>query len=78
MLIIHYISLAHLAGGFMLIVGIVTRLAAAIQIPILFGAVFFVHLQDGFISTEQDFEFTVSIVYTYYFYHFRSWKLICR
>lgn len=42
--IAHYIIIAHLVGGFLLIVGLFTRAAALIQIPILLGAVFFVHL----------------------------------
>ncbi|MFN7139758.1 MAG: DoxX family protein [Limisphaerales bacterium] len=38
----HYIILAHLVGGFLLAVGLFTRAAALVQIPILLGAVFWV------------------------------------
>jgi len=42
--IAHYIVPAHLFGGVMLALGLLTRLAALAQIPILIGAVFYVHL----------------------------------
>ncbi|RYF43214.1 MAG: DoxX family membrane protein [Cytophagaceae bacterium] len=37
----HYIIFAHIAGGFMIATGLLTRLAALIQIPILLGALVF-------------------------------------
>ena len=40
----HYIIPAHLFGGVMLALGLLTRIAAAAQLPILLGAVFYVHL----------------------------------
>ena len=42
--IAHYIVLAHLFGGVLLAIGLLTRFAAAAQIPILVAAVFYVHL----------------------------------
>ncbi|NMM49885.1 DoxX family protein [Flammeovirgaceae bacterium KN852] len=39
----HYIVFAHLIGGPLLACGLFTRFAAAIQIPILLGAVFLVN-----------------------------------
>lgn len=39
----HYIFLAHLMGGILLILGAYTRIACLIQIPILLGALFFVN-----------------------------------
>src|ERR1041384_498578 len=45
--LLHYVMLAHFIGGALLMVGFITRIAAAAQIPILFGAVFLVHRQDG-------------------------------
>src|SRR3954462_6341274 len=41
--IVHFVAIAHLGGGLMLATGLCTRLAAALQVPILFGAVFLVH-----------------------------------
>ncbi len=42
--IAHYIVPAHLFGGVLLALGLLTRLAALVQVPILIGAVFYVHL----------------------------------
>ena len=39
----HYVFVAHLLGGILLILGAYTRIASAIQIPILLGAIFFVN-----------------------------------
>jgi uncharacterized membrane protein YphA (DoxX/SURF4 family) len=42
-LLSHYIIFAHLMGGVLLILGLLTRFACLIQIPILLGAIFFVN-----------------------------------
>ena len=44
--IAHYIVPVHLFGGLLLAVGLLTRFAAAAQIPILVAAVFWVHLPE--------------------------------
>lgn len=41
-MLMHMVVMAHLAGGLMIIFGVLTRSAILIQIPILLGAVFFV------------------------------------
>ncbi|HMO60574.1 MAG TPA: DoxX family protein [Ferruginibacter sp.] len=43
----HFVAFAHLVGGFLIAIGLFTRFACIIQIPILLGAVFFV-------NTSQD------------------------
>lgn len=43
LLLTHYIIFAHIAGGFLVAVGLLTRLACAVQVPILLGALFFVN-----------------------------------
>ncbi len=43
MLMSNYISFAHLLGGILLILGVLTRFACLLQIPVLIGAVFFVN-----------------------------------
>lgn len=48
MVIIHIVALAHLVGGVMITMGLITRLAVVIQIPILVGAILFVNLTQGF------------------------------
>ena len=61
--LIHYVALAHLFGGAMLAVGLLTRVAALIQIPILLGAVFVVHFQGGLLGPSQSFEFSVLVLF---------------
>jgi uncharacterized membrane protein YphA (DoxX/SURF4 family) len=39
----HYVVFAHLIGGFLLVAGILTRLACLIQIPVLLGAIVFIN-----------------------------------
>ena len=51
-----YIVGAHLIGGLLLALGILTRIAALLQIPILFGAVFFIHIKQGLITGGQSLE----------------------
>ncbi len=38
-ILVHYVAIAHLCGGVFIVLGLLTRLAALIQIPILAGAV---------------------------------------
>ena len=39
MIILHYIAPAHFVGGFLIVVGLLTRWASIAQIPILLGAI---------------------------------------
>lgn len=40
----HYVIVGHLTGGALLALGLFTRLAALVQVPILLGAVFYVYV----------------------------------
>ena len=55
--IAHYVAAAHIGGGIMLILGAYTRLAAAVQLPVLGGAVFVTHWGEGLLSEGQSLEF---------------------
>src|SRR5688500_16187662 len=44
--IAHYVIAAHVVGGFFLLIGLLTRVAALVQIPALLGAVFYVHMPE--------------------------------
>jgi putative oxidoreductase len=57
-----WIIWSHLLGGGMLALGMVTRLAAAIQVPILVVAVFFVHLPGGFATENQSLELSALVL----------------
>ena len=61
--IMHYVMIAHFVGGLLLAIGFLTRLAAAAQIPILFGAVFFVHRQDGLFALGQSLELSALVLF---------------
>ena len=61
--IVHYVALAHIFGGFMMTAGLLTRLAALVQIPILVGAVFVSQLQSGLMSADQSFEFATLVLF---------------
>ena len=63
--IAHMVLLAHLAGGFFLALGLITRAAALVQIPVLAVAVFYIHLPRAFsaIDSRQNFEFTALILF---------------
>ena len=60
---LHYVMLAHFIGGALLTVGFLTRLAAIVQIPILFGAVFIVHRQDGLFAMGQSLELSALVLF---------------
>jgi uncharacterized membrane protein YphA (DoxX/SURF4 family) len=58
-LIVHYVIMAHLAGGLMLAFGVGTRIAAVVQIPVLIGAVFYVNLpRAAVLEFRQNLEFS--------------------
>lgn len=57
-----YVVAAHLCGGILLALGLGTRLAAAVQIPPLLGAVLFVHLHDGLLTGGQSLEFAALVL----------------
>jgi len=61
--IILYVTAAHLIGGALLVVGLYTRLAALIQIPVLIGALALVHWQDGLLSADQSLEFSALVLF---------------
>jgi uncharacterized membrane protein YphA (DoxX/SURF4 family) len=48
------ITWANLLGGFLLIIGLLTRWAALLQIPILLGAIVFINAQKGFFSSGSE------------------------
>ncbi|MBF8964506.1 DoxX family protein [Pontibacter sp. FD36] len=50
----HYVAFAHLVGGLLIAMGLITRIAILFQIPILLGAVFFINPQRGFYSENTE------------------------
>ena len=54
--LLHYVALSHFLGGFMLLAGLLSRVGALIQIPILVGAVFVEEMHGGLTGGTQGFE----------------------
>jgi uncharacterized membrane protein YphA (DoxX/SURF4 family) len=63
LLVSHYVAVAHLGGGLLLMFGLVTRIAAAMQVPALVGAVFIVHLREGLMAQSQSLELSVLVLF---------------
>ena len=59
-----YVVFAHVVGGFALLVGLGTRLAAALNITVLMGAVIFVHAAEGLFSKGQGMEFSLLVLFS--------------
>lgn len=53
------ITWAHLLGGFLIIIGLFTRLAVLVQIPILLGAIIFLNLQPGIYNMAFELPFAI-------------------
>jgi putative oxidoreductase len=50
--ILYYVTYMHVLGGGLIIVGLFTRLWSVLQLPIVFGAVFFVNITAPYINSE--------------------------
>ena len=62
MAVVHTVALAHIVGGILIAIGLVTRFASVIQIPILVGAIFFVNLTKGFSSLNSELWLSVIVL----------------
>jgi putative oxidoreductase len=62
MALTHIIAFVHLVGGILIIMGLVTRFAVVIQIPILLGAVFFVNITKGFSPLNSELWLSVLVL----------------
>lgn len=80
----------HLLGGTMIIAGLFTRFWSLVQIPILFGAIFFVNTKSGVFAGESELMFPIIILILLIFFfiegggpisldnYFRNYKKINR
>ncbi|MEO8794456.1 MAG: DoxX family protein [Daejeonella sp.] len=59
----HIVAFAHLVGGVLIILGLLTRFAVVIQIPILLGAVFFVNISKGFSPMNSELWLSVLVLF---------------
>jgi len=58
----YVIAWLHLFGGFMIIIGLFTRLMAALQIPILLGAVLFIHSGSGVFASGSELGLALAVL----------------
>ncbi|MCY4000639.1 MAG: DoxX family protein [Bacteroidetes bacterium] len=61
--VLHYVALSHLLGGFMLLSGLLSRIGALIQLPILIGAVFVEEMSGGLTAGTQGFEIAMLVLF---------------
>jgi len=62
-LLLYAAILTHIMGGLMLAVGLLTRIAALIQIPVLMGAVFIAIIQGGLFLPAQSLELSALVLF---------------
>lgn len=58
--VVHYIMMCHLAGGLMLMLGLATRIAAIVQLPILLGGLVLTS-RGGLGTIYTNFWFTLAV-----------------
>jgi uncharacterized membrane protein YphA (DoxX/SURF4 family) len=59
----HYVVGAHIAGGLLLAIGLATRVAALVQVPVLLGAVLFVHGDEGLFTQAMRLELSLLVLF---------------
>jgi len=62
LILAHYVAFAHLVGGFLIAIGLLTRIAILFQLPILIGAVVFINAQQGFFSGSSELMFSIIVL----------------
>lgn len=60
--LVHAIPWIHISGGFLIILGLFTRFAAIVQVPVLLGAILFINAKKGIFAVETDLSFSVIIL----------------
>jgi uncharacterized membrane protein YphA (DoxX/SURF4 family) len=58
----HYVALAHLVGGFLIAIGLITRIAIVFQVPVLLGAIVFVHANHGFFYNQSELGLSIIVL----------------
>lgn len=64
----HYIVFAHLAGGFLIALGLLTRVAVIANIPVLLGAVLFVHSPTGLFNVYTQIGLSILVLFLLIFF----------
>ncbi len=61
-LLSHYVMFAHMLGGFLMIIGMFTRFACLIQIPVLIGAIIFINSSSEAFKPYSELFFSILIL----------------
>lgn len=64
----HYVAFAHLIGGLLIMLGLLTRFAIICQLPVLIGAVIFINAQRGFFSVNSELSFSLIVLFLLLFF----------
>ncbi|HTD39821.1 MAG TPA: DoxX family protein [Mucilaginibacter sp.] len=52
MALVYYVTFVHMVGGTLIALGILTRFSSIMQIPVVFGAVFFINILQSPFNTD--------------------------
>lgn len=66
----HYVTFAHIIGGFFLTIGMFTRAACLIQLPILLGAIVFININAAQAAFSPYSELFLSIIVLLLLFYF--------
>lgn len=66
--LVHYVALAHLMGGLLILLGLITRVAILFQLPVLLGAVIFINAEKGFFSVNSELSFSLIVLFLLLFF----------
>ncbi len=61
-ILVHLVASAHLVGGVLITIGLITRIAVAFQIPILMGAIIFINAKSGFFSLQSELSLSIFVL----------------
>lgn len=64
----HYVAFAHLVGGVLITIGLLTRVAILFQLPVLVGAIIFINSQKGFFSGNSELMFSIIVMFMLCFF----------
>ncbi|WP_426670248.1 DoxX family protein [Mucilaginibacter sp. McL0603] len=53
MALVYYVTFVHLVGGTLIALGVLTRFSSIMQIPVVFGAVFFINMFQSPFNTDM-------------------------
>lgn len=62
------ITWLHLICGLFIIIGLATRIACLIMVPILIGAVFFVNAPQGIFTADSEFGYSLAVLFLLIFF----------